>query len=185
MTLLSAFNVLSDDISLPNQDDIIHKLIPNVWAFLVQLLALIVMILVVIKFAYKPVKNYLKKREDFLENEMKSTKENNLLAKKNLEDSERNLRSSRLEATEILDKAKVDAQKIHDEMILNAEEEVARRKKKAEEEVLLEKKEAREEMKGEVVDVALEASKALLGREVRKQDNEKFLNEFIDGLNKE
>lgn len=185
MNFLSTFNFLDDNIALPNQDDIIHKLVPNVWAFLVQLLALIVMALIVIKFAYKPVRKYLKKREDFMENEMKSAKNNNLLSQKNLEESERNLKKSRLEATEIIDKAKQDAQKIQEEMISDAKEEVNRRKKQAEEEVRLEKKQAQEEIKGDVIDVAFEASEALLKREVKKEDNEKFLNEFIDGLNKE
>lgn len=59
---------LSDGLSLPTGDDFVSKVFPNIWAFLVQLLAFIIMSIIVIKFAYKPVKNFLHKEENMLKN---------------------------------------------------------------------------------------------------------------------
>ena len=60
MKLQSLILILSDSaIGKPESSDFIDKVIPNFWAFLVQLIAFIFMILIVIKFAYKPVSNFL------------------------------------------------------------------------------------------------------------------------------
>lgn len=186
MTSCLIFSFLADDsLSLPNQEDILHKLIPNVWAFLVQLLAFIVMVIIVIKFAYKPVKNYLKKREDFVADQLKSAKEKESLAQEQLEKSEKEIRRSRLEASQMVEQAKQDAKKVQEKMIQETEEEIARRKKNAEEEMLLEKKQAQEEIRADIIDVAFEASEALLKREVEKKDNQKFLDEFLDKMDEE
>lgn len=58
--------ILSDGLTLPNGEDFVNKVFPNIWAFLVQLFAFIIMSLIVIKFAYKPVSNFLKKEKNLL-----------------------------------------------------------------------------------------------------------------------
>ena len=62
---------LADEIS-----GIGEKLIPNWFAFLVQLISLIVLVVVIFFFAYKPVKKILDKRADYIEKEVKDAEEN-------------------------------------------------------------------------------------------------------------
>ena len=47
--------------------EFIDKLIPNFWSFLIQLLALVVLIIATIFLAYKPVKKMLAKRQEHIE----------------------------------------------------------------------------------------------------------------------
>ena len=47
--------------------EFIDKLIPNFWSFLIQLLALVVLIIATIFLAYKPVKKMLAKRQNCIE----------------------------------------------------------------------------------------------------------------------
>ena len=54
-----------------SSDDFTSKLIPNWPSFVTQLAALVVLIIVVIVFAYKPVKKILKKRQDHIEENIK------------------------------------------------------------------------------------------------------------------
>ena len=60
--------ILSDGLGLPSGEDFVNKVFPNIWAFLVQLIAFIIMAVIVVKFAYKPVKNFLNKRREYIAN---------------------------------------------------------------------------------------------------------------------
>ena len=61
---------VKDDI---NADSIIQKLIPNWTSFVVQLAAFLVLVAVVIYFAYKPVKKLIKSRQDYIEDNIKQS----------------------------------------------------------------------------------------------------------------
>ena len=171
--------------TLPNGQDIINKLIPNIPAFLVQLTAFILMAVVVIKFAYKPVAKFIKARQDFVSEQLKSAKEKEAIAEDNLQKSKEAIKNSRVEAAAIIEKAKADALKTREEIITKIDDEVALRRKQAEEDILRDRKQAEEEIKEDIIDVALVASSALLKREVSDDDNKKFLDEFITSLDKE
>ena len=64
-----------------------EKLIPNWLSFVVQLLSFLVLLLVVFFFAYKPVKKILKKRADYVENEIHEAKESNAQAQASVEEA--------------------------------------------------------------------------------------------------
>lgn len=171
--------------TLPSGEDIINKLIPNIPSFLVQFTAFVLIAVVVIKFAYKPVAKYIKARQDFVESQLKSAKEKETFAQENFQKSEESIRKSRVEASAIVDKAKTDAIKAKEEIIAKLDEEIAAKRKQAEEDIIRERKQAEEDIKEDIIDVALVASSALLKREVSDDDNKKFLDEFITSLDKE
>lgn len=166
-------------------ESIESKLIPNIWAFLVQLLALIVLLLVVFFFGYKPVKKFLDARKELLNNQVKDTKEQNDAAHANLKESEKRLANTRKEAGEIIDKAIVDASHKGQEIISKAEREAIEIKEKANKEIERAKEEAKKELHNEIVDVAFDASSKILSREVTKNDNSKIVDQFVKDLNEE
>ena len=109
--ILSIFPVLflltscsTDELGNSLSDSIEAKLIPNIWAFLVQLFAFIILIIVVTKFAYKPVRKYLDKRSELLNSEKKETESLNQKAKENILESEKKLAEVRDNASKIIDK---------------------------------------------------------------------------------
>lgn len=161
------------------------KLFPNIWAFLVQLLALIVLLIIVFKFAYKPVHNFLEKRKELLENEVKETQKNNAKSSEYLLEAEKKLAGTKKEASEIIEKAKVDASKVGQQIIDEAQKEAILLREKAAKDIENAKNKARKELHNEIVDVALSASSEILSREVSSEDNSKIVDKFIDDLNKE
>ncbi len=163
-------------------DDIFNKIIPSWPSFVVQLIAFLIMVFIVIKFGYKPVKNYIVKRQEFMTNELKSAKEKEEEATLNLQTSKQELNKIRSEANSIIEKAKVDALKTKEEIIASANQEVAMKQKQLEEEIALEKKQAQEEIRNDIIDVALLASSKVLQRDINDDDHQKMVNEFIDGL---
>ena len=167
-----------------SKDDFISKLFPNVWDALATLLAFIVLLLVAFFFAYKPVKNLIKKRGDYVEGKIKDADEKEEKAKQNLLKSEQRIKDSNVEAMEIVEKAKQDAliekERIANEAKLAREAEV----KKAKEEIAQEIEASKDEVHKEIVSVALDASKKVLSREVNSKDNEKLIDDFIKDLDK-
>lgn len=174
--------LLSDGPSLPNGNDFVNKVFPNIWSFLVQLIAFIIMSIIVIKFAYKPVHNYLKKREEFIRNNLSSAQEKKALADKLNLEAENNLNNSRKEALGIIEEACNEAEKTKQKLLDETKREISSKKIEFEQELLLEKKKTLKEIQDEVVDLALNASSKLLSREVDSNDNKKLLDDFINDL---
>lgn len=158
------------------------KLIPNLWAFLAQFIAFLVMAILVIRFGYKPIHNYIQKRQEFIKNNLDKAQNDARDAEQANKQAQFNLNSSRKQASEILEEARKQAQ---DDLVKAEEDlkqEMAQKRKRAEEEIEAERKQALADMKDEMVDIALKASENLLAREVKEEDNRRLVDQFIDDL---
>ena len=155
------------------------KLIPNFFSFVVQLLALIVVIIIVMVLLFKPVKKTLNARNDYIETQINQAKENNVISQQNKVQSEQEIIAARKESSEIIANANklIEAQKA--DMIMETEEQIRRMKLDAEEEIKKAKQEAIKDVHNEIVNVALDASKELLQREINEKDSSKFVEDFI------
>lgn len=176
---------LSDGLSLPTGDDFVSKVFPNIWAFLVQLLSFIIMSIIVIKFAYKPVKKFLAQRREYVEEHLSKAEEATKKAEDNVKETEKNLALSNKKALQIIEDAKKEAEKQKQEILLQAKVEANNKMIQVQQDIEKEKQKAVQEVHDDVVNLALEASKTLLTREVNSLDNQKFLNDFVDELTEE
>ena len=160
-------------------DDLYGKLIPNLFSFLVQLIALVVLALVVILVAYKPVKKMLKKRQDFIENNISESTKNNCLANENLANSKRVLLETNDKANLIISDAKkqaiIEQEKIKEETAL----EIKKMKQDAQNEIIQMRKDAEESVRKEIIDIAILASSKLLDKNISSEDNERIVEDFI------
>ena len=167
-----------------NSDTFLGKLIPNWISFVAQLGALLILILVVIIFGYKPIKKIINKRKDYIESQIKDAEQAKATWQENELKSKETVLASNRTAADIVAEAKTNAEiertKILDETAL----EVERMKKDAENDIARMEVEAQEQIKKEIVNVALDASKELLGREVTSEDNNRLLEEFIEDIKK-
>ena len=160
-----------------------EKLVPNWVSFVVQFLSFLILLLVVFFLAYKPVKKILKKRADYVENEIKQAKENNDQAQASVEEAKQLVATSKEKASEIIKNAEVQGQERFDAIILEAKQEVAEMKKAAEIDIERAKEDAIQDIRSEMVNVALSASKEILKREVDSKDNVKLAEDFINRIN--
>ena len=165
-------------------EQIIEKLFPNVWALIAQLISFLILVIGMIFLVYKPVKKYLTKRREILDNEVKETEENKNKALNNVLTSEKEIASSKQKAKTIINNAEISASKKHDEIIENAKIEAKDIIKDANIAADKIKEDAKLELKNQIVDTALKASKKVLEREVSEKDNEKIIDDFISKLDK-
>ena len=179
--LLTSCNTenLGNDIS----NTISENLIPNLYSTLAQIAATIILFVCIIFLGYKPAKKFLSKRKELLDKEVDETKKNAAEAKmKNLE-ADKNIVESKNKAKEIVKQAKIDANIQKEEILQSANEEASKRLKDTESIISKQKAEAYKEIKDVVVDVAFDATKKILEREVREKDNQKIIDEFVNKIN--
>ena len=180
--IISTLSLTSCKEQIQEQIDknvILGKLIPNIGSFLTQLAALIVLIVVVIIFGYKPIKKMVNKRQDYVANEIREAKEKNLQAEENLTQSNETVLANRRMASEIIDNAKIEAENQKQEILKSAEDEVLEMKKRAERDIKQSEEDAKEAIRQKMVEIALDASSEILKRNVNDEDNEKLVDEFI------
>lgn len=163
-------------------DDILSKLIPNWVSFVVQILAFLVMVVIIIIFAYKPVKKLIKKRQDYIEDNIHQSEVAKDRAHENVTRSEELITQSQKTANEIVQEAKLEAEKERERIIEEANAQVAQMKLDAERDIENAKEEAREEIRQEMVSIALEASSEIISRNINTSDNQKLAEDFIRSL---
>lgn len=170
-----------EDLGLTSES-FTSKLIPNWPSFVMQLGALVVLITVVIIFAYKPVKRIVKKRQDYIEENIKEAEKSKATWQENELKSKETVLASERTAADIVTAAKANAEKERQNILEQTQEDVLKMKKDAQDDILRMEEEAKESMRKEMVSVALDASKELLGREVSSKDNDRLLEEFIEEI---
>lgn len=167
-----------------DQESFYSKLIPNWMSFLVQFLALIVLLIVVTIFAYKPVKKIIKKRQDFIENNIKESEENKKLALDNKTKSEQLIIESNKKANDIISDANKAAMVEREKVVNETNDIIKKMKIDAEKDIERAKEDAQEEIRKEMVSIALSTSEEILKREVNSKDNQKLAEDFIEGVKK-
>lgn len=159
-----------------------EKLFPNFFSLLVQILALIIMIIIVMVLLYKPVKKTLDARSNAIESEISNAKQNNIESQKNLTESEQSIVDARKKANEIIAQASEIAEMKKAEIIASGEQTVTKMKNDAMEEIEIAKQEAQDEIHNEIVNVALDASKEILQREINEKDNSRLVDDFLKDI---
>lgn len=161
---------------------ILPKISINLWSFITQMIAFLILVVAVFFLAYKPVKKLLKKRNDYVKNNIDASKANALASEEKLKAAEANLTSSYKEAKQIIAKAKDTAENERALIISKAKDEAKLEKIKASEEIEAEIKKSRDDIHKEMVDIALLASEKILEREVTTADNQKRVDNFIKDI---
>lgn len=167
------------------KDDVINNLLPNLWVFLTHIFAAIVLLIVCIYLVWNPTKTSLAKRQAYIQNEINQAEEIKNKALKQLAIAEQ----SKIEAFENAKKIIEDANKqayhnkaeIEQQAINNSQ----RIMQQAENDAKKIKISIEQTMNQQIIDLAFEASSALLKSKVSKKDSKSFVQDFIAELEKQ
>lgn len=162
--------------------DFLDKLFPNFWSFVINLLALIVLFVFLYYIAYKPVTKYLNARKDYVEKNIRESEEAKKLYETRAAKSDEIIKEARQEASEIIAKAKVDAEVSAKAIVKEADEQAMARQKAADVSIAQAEEKAKRAIHDEIVNVALDASKQVLGREINVEDNARLVDDFIESV---
>ena len=159
-----------------------ENLIPSWPSLVMQAAAFIILLLVVVFVAYKPVKKLLKQRQDYIEQEISDAEKDKAAAAINLARSEESILASKKTASQIIEEAQNQATLRQEEILAETRRQVEQMKKDAEADIARSRQEALDEIHHEMVEVALLTSQEILKREVNEKDDARLAKEFIDQL---
>lgn len=158
--------------------DFLDKLFPNFWSFLINFLALIVLFVALYFIAYKPVKKLVDARKDYVERNLRDSEKAKAISERKAKEGDDIVAKAEAEAAVIIGKAKSDAVVSASAITATAEKEAQERQKAADEAIRQAEERSKRAVHDEIVSVALEASKKVLGREVKDEDNQKLIRDF-------
>ncbi len=168
---------------LPGKQEIIDKLFPSGWEpFVVQVLAILVLVLAVFFLLFKPIRKNIQTRQNYIEENIRSAEEKNKIADANLFHAHQEVKDAHIKAQNIMVEAEKNSMHAKEEAINRTNEEIKDMKLRAEQDIIERRKKADEDIRKEIIDVAFLASEKILEREINKKDNEKIVDDFINSL---
>ncbi|GGA64331.1 ATP synthase subunit b [Ornithinibacillus halotolerans] len=161
-----------------------------IWGFhvgdmLYQLLFFAILLFLVRKFAWGPVMNMMKKREEYVANEIEAAEKSRIEAEKSAKAAAEQLKQTKMEAQKIIEDAKTAGIKQEQDIIESARQEADRIKKAAQAEIQNEKEKALQALQDQVASLSVLIASKVIEKELSAQDQEKLINEYIKEVGEE
>ena len=154
----------------------------NIWSILVSLANLLIMFLILKRFLFKPVQKMMAARKQQVDQIYQDAKENRDSAINMKQEYEARLAAAREEADGLVRNAVQTAQRKGDAIVAEANSQASHLKQKAEQEIAQEKKQMLQDVRGEISDIAVSIASKVVEREVKKQDYDGCVDEFIKNV---
>ena len=150
-----------------------------------QLLNFFVLLYLLRKFLYSPIKEILDKRAAQINGDLDDAEARREEAKEIKAEYEEKLKNAHSEAQEIVDNAETRANKKAKNIINEAEEKAESLKAKKLEEIEQAKKEAAAELRDSIADYTVLAANKLIREQLDEKKHQQMIMDFIDELDKE
>ena len=163
----------------------VNNMLPNLWITLIQLGLFILVAILFIVIAYKPLKKKLNERANYIENNIKQSEEKLIDADAKIKEADKIVMDGQKQAGEIIQRAEKTAENKANELEKQLAETIEKQKQNAHKDIVNERNKMLKKAKSEIISTAISTSKEILKRNVTIEDNDEFLNQFIDQINKD
>lgn len=151
---------------------------------LVTVVSFLLLFALIKKVAWKPLLNVLEERENAINSNIEKAEESRRTAEQQRAQTEEQLREARQQANEIITKAQAESVLIQQTIMAEAKEDAMRMKQQTQREAELERQRALSGLQNEISEISLGIAERVLGREISRADQERLIEEFIEGLEK-
>jgi F-type H+-transporting ATPase subunit b len=152
------------------------KPVTAVWVWV----AFIVTFLILSKVAWPGLAKKLEERELRIAEGLQKAEEAEQRARELAEKQEQLLAEARVEGQKLIADARTAAENVKNDLMRTAQEEIGAERERAKKEIGLERAKAIDELKQVTVELTLEASARLLGRELRDEDHRRLAREVVE-----
>lgn len=149
------------------------------FTMIVTLLNFGVLFLILKHFLYKPIKKMLDARQTEVEQIYNDANTKNEAATSLKVDYEKKLSVAKETAGEIVKTATIKAQARGDDIIGEAQEKAEALLNRAQTQIEVDRKKAVNEIKDEIADMAIDAAKHVVGKDLNSNDQKKLVEDFI------
>jgi len=151
----------------------------NLWQIIISLCNLLIMFWILKKFLFRPVQNIIAKRQAEVESIYSEARDARDDADTMRTEYESQLATARTQADGIVREATNLAQRKSEAIVAEANYQASHMKQKAQQEIALEKRQMLREVQHEISDIAVSIASKVVEREVRAEDHEAFVEDFI------
>ena len=141
----------------------------------------LVMILLLAKFAFKPIGEALEKRGNTIKTQLDEAEKSRAEAKKLMEDYQKQIAEARAEAGKIIEESRQLGEKVRKEVVDKANAEASAVVQRAQEEIVRQKDKGIQEMKDTVASLSVQ----IAGRVIEKEVNEATHKQLVESLIKD
>jgi F-type H+-transporting ATPase subunit b len=152
----------------------------NLGTMLAQLVIFLILMLLVSRFALRPLLATMRTRQDHIDGQIKSAEQHRADAEKLIEDQKAALQQAREEAKEIIERAKVQKEREAEEIIRLANERAERLIEEATNEINREKDKALSALRLEVGELSVQLATKLIGQELDKTNQSKLVHRYLE-----
>jgi F-type H+-transporting ATPase subunit b len=156
------------------------NLLPDLHNFLLQIVSTIILFLVIKKYLWAPMTEFLAKRQAAIEKEISEAEKTNVAANELKSEYESHIAKSKDEGRQIIDQARKRGEEMSDRLVNEAKQEAGDLIQRAQKEIVLEKAQSRDEIKQAIVDVAVLAAAKVVERDLSDADHAAMIEQFID-----
>lgn len=150
--------------------------------FLFGIMTFIVLMLLVGKFAWKPVTAMMAERQDKISGDLDYADKSRSEAQALLEKRQSELKNTQSEAVSILNTAKENGEKQSKEIVAAAHEEASDIKTKAQQDIAQAKRDALNSARDQVADISLTIASKMIGKSLQAEDQQALIDDYIKGL---
>ena len=154
----------------------------NLWQILISLANLLIIFWVFKRFLFKPVQKMMNARQEQVDKIYSDAEQDRSAAVSMKQEYEARLATAREEADGLVRNAVQTAQRRSDAIVAEANSQASHLKQKAEEEIARDKKQMLLDVKSEISDIAVSIASKVVEREIKKDDHERFVEEFIKNV---
>lgn len=147
--------------------------------FIMTVISFVILLFIVYKFAWDPISEILKEREDLVEKNINEAKEAKKEAEKVNEEARQALVKARSDANKLIQDTKWQISKMQSENIENTKLEIEEMRHQAEESLVRERRQMLESMEDQIGQLSVEIAKQILRREVNSDDHKQLIADFI------
>ena len=144
------------------------------------LISTLLIVLIVKKFFWNYVRQYLEQRQAFIQSQLDESKANLQESEKLKTQYEEKMANAKQEALDLISAAKNTASREAGEIVSKARDDAHAIKEKAEMEIEHEKAKVREQLKEEISEVAFLAARKIVEKELDESTHRKYVEDFID-----
>lgn len=147
---------------------------------LFQLIAFIVLMLLVSKFALRPLLNTMQQRQEHIEGQIKAAENSRKEAETLMEEQRKALEKASKEAKEIIDRAKAQKDREAEEIIAKAQERAERMIQEATNEIQREKEKALASLRSEVGSLSVQLASKLIEKELDGKGQAELVERYLE-----
>lgn len=144
-----------------------------------QLLMFIILLALLRKFAWQPLMNIMKQREEHIANEIDQAEKRRQEAEKLLEEQRELMKQSRQEAQALIENARKLAEEQKEQIVASARAEAERVKEVAKKEIEREKEQAMAALREQVASLSVLIASKVIEKELTEQDQRKLIEAYI------